>query len=236
VASVEEEARRPRHRELVTTKRDRRRVIKRLKGLLAGYGMRRSGIVALARKLLIALWRFLETGVVPEGAVLKVGLWAMSQPRRSCAPEMQPASPEVGSCTPLSGETEAWGSIPPRRRAASRQEDHRVCPRSRPERCAGRPECGQGALKGIHVSFASPDIAEKLAGSVAGTVLPFSFNPELELVVDPSLLENDELYFNAARLDRAMVLKTSDDVASAQPCLERIVAVRGTGRGIVAGS
>ncbi len=33
--------------------------------------LRRIGIVALARKLLIALWRFLETGVVPEGAVLK---------------------------------------------------------------------------------------------------------------------------------------------------------------------
>jgi len=33
--------------------------------------MRRIGIVALARKLLIALWRYLKTGVVPEGAVLK---------------------------------------------------------------------------------------------------------------------------------------------------------------------
>jgi transposase len=33
--------------------------------------MRRIGIVALARKLLIALWRYLETGEVPEGAVLK---------------------------------------------------------------------------------------------------------------------------------------------------------------------
>jgi len=32
---------------------------------------RRVGIVALARKLLIALWRYLETGVVPEGALLK---------------------------------------------------------------------------------------------------------------------------------------------------------------------
>ncbi len=27
-------------------------------------------IVALARKLAIALWRYLETGVIPEGAVL----------------------------------------------------------------------------------------------------------------------------------------------------------------------
>ena len=32
---------------------------------------RRIGIVALARKLLLALWRYLETGAVPEGAVLK---------------------------------------------------------------------------------------------------------------------------------------------------------------------
>ena len=35
--------------------------------------MRRIGIVAVARKLLIALWRFLETGVLPQGAVLKEG-------------------------------------------------------------------------------------------------------------------------------------------------------------------
>ena len=33
--------------------------------------MRRVGIVALARKLLIALWRYVEFGIVPEGAVIK---------------------------------------------------------------------------------------------------------------------------------------------------------------------
>jgi transposase len=33
--------------------------------------VRKIGIVALARKLLIELWRFLETGVLPEGATLK---------------------------------------------------------------------------------------------------------------------------------------------------------------------
>ena len=33
--------------------------------------LRRIGIVALARKLLIALWRYVEWGVVPPGAVLK---------------------------------------------------------------------------------------------------------------------------------------------------------------------
>ena len=30
----------------------------------------RVGIVALARKLLVALWKYLETGELPEGAVL----------------------------------------------------------------------------------------------------------------------------------------------------------------------
>jgi len=36
-----------------------------------GKRLRRIGIVAVARKLLMALWRFLETGVIPAGAVLK---------------------------------------------------------------------------------------------------------------------------------------------------------------------
>lgn len=36
-----------------------------------GRRLRRIGIVALARKLLIAWWRFLETGAVPAGAILK---------------------------------------------------------------------------------------------------------------------------------------------------------------------
>lgn len=36
-----------------------------------GPRMRRVGIVAVARKLLIALWRYVETDVVPQGAVLK---------------------------------------------------------------------------------------------------------------------------------------------------------------------
>jgi len=36
-----------------------------------GPRLRRIGIVALARKLLIALWRYLETGALPDGAQLK---------------------------------------------------------------------------------------------------------------------------------------------------------------------
>ena len=81
-------------------------------------------------------------------------------------------------------------------------------------------------LGSTYVSFASPDIAERLAGSVAGTILPFAFNDELELLVDPSLLENDEIYFNAARLDRSMVLGTRDYIAVAKPRLGHIAKGR----------
>jgi transposase len=36
--------------------------------------VRRIAIVAKARKLMVALWRYLETGVVPNGAVLHSSL------------------------------------------------------------------------------------------------------------------------------------------------------------------
>ena len=36
-----------------------------------GRRARRIGIVAVARKLVIALWRYATTGVVPAGAILK---------------------------------------------------------------------------------------------------------------------------------------------------------------------
>jgi transposase len=36
--------------------------------------LRRLGMVALARKLLIALWRFVETGLLPDGAALKAAV------------------------------------------------------------------------------------------------------------------------------------------------------------------
>lgn len=39
---------------------------------MGGARLRRIGIVAVARKLLIALWRYVETGQLPAGALLKV--------------------------------------------------------------------------------------------------------------------------------------------------------------------
>lgn len=64
--------------------------------------------------------------------------------------------------------------------------------------------------QGTYVGFASPEIAEDLSGCAVGTVLPFSWNSDLQLVVDPGLYEHDEIFFNAGRLDRSVALATAD--------------------------
>ncbi len=63
---------------------------------------------------------------------------------------------------------------------------------------------------GEYISFAAQDVAEKLTGCIAGTILPFSFNPDLQVLVDPAMFAHEEIYFNAARLDRSLALKSAD--------------------------
>ncbi|MPZ84906.1 MAG: YbaK/prolyl-tRNA synthetase associated domain-containing protein [Actinophytocola sp.] len=91
----------------------------------------------------------------------------------------------------------------------------------------GNARVSLAALKelvgGTYVGFAATAKAEELAGSVTGTVLPISYDPRLELVVDPALLTAPELFFNAARLDRSIALATEDYVRVAEPRVEHIV-------------
>jgi Ala-tRNA(Pro) deacylase len=77
-------------------------------------------------------------------------------------------------------------------------------------------------LEGTYVSFASPAVAEQIAGAQIGTILPFPLSGDLELIVDPTLLEEDEIYFNAGRLDRSVALAAADYLALTQPRRERI--------------
>jgi Ala-tRNA(Pro) deacylase len=79
-------------------------------------------------------------------------------------------------------------------------------------------ECAGGRKAG----FADRETAERLAGSVSGSIIPFSFHPDLELVVEEDLLRNDVLFFNAARLDLSMALATEDYLRMARPRTARI--------------
>ncbi|MFJ9848087.1 YbaK/EbsC family protein [Streptomyces sp. NPDC101150] len=68
-----------------------------------------------------------------------------------------------------------------------------------------------------HVSFADQSTAERLSGCVSGAIVPFSFDSELELIVDPGLLEHREIFFNAAELQLSLALHTEDYRRLAQP-------------------
>jgi Ala-tRNA(Pro) deacylase len=71
-----------------------------------------------------------------------------------------------------------------------------------------------GAVKGLrdgrYAGFADAETAEALSGCVPGTVVPFSWNNHLELVVDPGIYRHSEIYFNAGRLDRSLALASAD--------------------------
>ncbi|WP_084556798.1 YbaK/EbsC family protein [Hamadaea tsunoensis] len=77
---------------------------------------------------------------------------------------------------------------------------------------------------GTKAAFASREVAERMSGSVSGSIPPLSFHPELDLIVDESLLKLDEFFFNAARLDRSVALAVDDYLVLARPRVERIAA------------
>lgn len=82
----------------------------------------------------------------------------------------------------------------------------------------------KAVLGATYVGFASSEVAERLAGSVAGTVLPFSFTDELRIIADPTLRKKSELFFNAARLDRSLALDTEDYFRIARPMVKEIAS------------
>ena len=64
-----------------------------------------------------------------------------------------------------------------------------------------------GAQKG---SFATENIVLELTGCETGAIPPFSFNEKLKLIVDIRCQENEEVVFNAGRLDKSIFIKFAD--------------------------
>jgi Ala-tRNA(Pro) deacylase len=76
------------------------------------------------------------------------------------------------------------------------------------------------------VAFASRDEAQEITGCVIGAIPPFSFSDQLQVLADPLIQENEEVVFNAGRLDRSMFMKLEDYIRIAEPQLVNI-ALRG---------
>jgi Ala-tRNA(Pro) deacylase len=64
--------------------------------------------------------------------------------------------------------------------------------------------------------------AEEVTGCTIGSIPPFSFNDRLSVLADPSIQQNEEVVFNAGRLDRSIFMKMQDYIRIAKPQLVSI--------------
>ena len=80
----------------------------------------------------------------------------------------------------------------------------------------------QSIFNGTDASIAPREKAEALTGCVIGAIPPFSFNDQLILLADSLIQENEEVVFNAGRLDRSIFMKSVDYFRIAQPQLKNI--------------
>ena len=81
-------------------------------------------------------------------------------------------------------------------------------------------------FKADSVAFASRDKAQELTGCVIGAIPPFSFHEQLAVLADPLVEENEEVVFNAGRLDRSIFMRLEDYIRIAKPQIVNI-ALRG---------
>lgn len=81
-------------------------------------------------------------------------------------------------------------------------------------------------FKAGSVAFAAREKAEELTGCVIGAIPPFSFSDQLQVLADPLIQQNEEVVFNAGRLDRSIFMKLDDYLRIAKPQMVPI-ALRG---------
>ena len=76
------------------------------------------------------------------------------------------------------------------------------------------------------VAFASREKAQELTECVIGAIPPFSFNDQLQVLADPLIQQNEDVVFNAGRLERSIFMKLDDYIRIAKPQFAQI-ALRG---------
>jgi Ala-tRNA(Pro) deacylase len=72
--------------------------------------------------------------------------------------------------------------------------------------------------------FAAPEDAQSVTGCVMGAVPPFTFDAALPLIADPGIQANEEVVFNAGRLDRSIFMPLADYLRVAAPRLVAFAA------------
>jgi len=74
------------------------------------------------------------------------------------------------------------------------------------------------------IGVAPREKAELLTECAIGSIPPFSFSDQLQVLADPLIRENEEVVFNAGRLDRSIFMKMEDYIRIAKPSLIQIAS------------
>ena len=69
------------------------------------------------------------------------------------------------------------------------------------------------------VAFASREKAQALTRCVIGAIPPFTFSDQLKVLADPLIQQNDEVVFNAGRLDLSIFMNLDDYIRIDKPSL-----------------
>jgi Ala-tRNA(Pro) deacylase len=99
------------------------------------------------------------------------------------------------------------------------RKENRYCLANVPGHRRVDMEAIRASFAASSVAIANRDRAEALTGCVTGAIPPFSFNRDLELLADPLVTANEEVVFNAGRLDRSIFLRAEDYLRIAAPRL-----------------
>lgn len=102
------------------------------------------------------------------------------------------------------------------------RKENRYCLANVPGNCRVDLDAIRAHFSAVSVAIANRDRAEALTGCVPGAIPPFSFNDDLLLLADPLIAANEEVVFNAGRLDRSIFMRLDDYIRIARPQLVHI--------------
>ncbi|HEY6073748.1 MAG TPA: YbaK/EbsC family protein [Anaerolineales bacterium] len=97
------------------------------------------------------------------------------------------------------------------------RKENIYCLANVPGDCRLNLEAIQAHFKADSAAMAPREKAQALTGCMVGAIPPFSFNEALILLADPRIRENEEVVFNAGRLDRSIFMRLEDYARIARP-------------------
>ena len=97
------------------------------------------------------------------------------------------------------------------------KKENKYCLANVPGDCRVDLDAIQAHFDAAGIGMATREKAEALTGCVIGSIPPFSFNEQLIVLADPLIQENEEVVFNAGRLDRSIFMRSDDYIRIAAP-------------------